>query len=148
MRRRNMKHAIRLALLVLASLGCASTPPPQASGAVDWPATGSERVPSLVTVDEDGSERVTKLWLVVVDGEGYVRTGNSRWFRNIERDPNVVLRIDGEAYALRAERVDDAGLTQRLHGAFREKYGWQDWIIHPFGSGDANLMRLVPRAAR
>ena len=55
-------------------------------------------MPTIVTHDEDGGERVTKLWLVVVDGEGVIRTDDSRWFRNIQRDPNVVFWVGGHAH--------------------------------------------------
>jgi hypothetical protein len=99
----------------------------------------------IVTQDPDGSERVTKIWLVVVDGQGLIRTGNTRWFRNIQRDPNVVFRVGGYAYPLRADLVTDESLKDRAHAAFREKYGWQDWIIHPIGEPDPNVMRLSPR---
>jgi hypothetical protein len=133
-----------IACAVLIAVSCASTVPPTAETAVDWTAVAEEGGPSIVTRDPDGGERVTKLWLVVVDGQGLIRTGDSRWFRNIERDPNVILRIAGYAHPLRAEPVTDESLEKRANAAFREKYGWQDRLIHPFGEPDANLMRLVP----
>jgi hypothetical protein len=126
-------------------VACASTLPPTADTAVDWTGVADERVPAIVTQDPDGDERMTKLWLVTVDGQGLIRTGNTRWFRNIQRDPNVVLQVGGYAYPLRAELVNDESLEERAHAAFREKYGWQDRAIHPFGGSDANVIRLTPR---
>jgi hypothetical protein len=140
-----MIREILIACTVFAALGCASTVPPLTETAVDWTAVADEAIPEIVTQDADGEERVTKLWLVVLDGEGLIRTGDSRWYRNIERDPNVVFRVGGHAYPLRAEVVTDESLVERANTAFREKYGWQDWMIHPFGEPDTNLMRLVPR---
>jgi hypothetical protein len=134
-----------VACAVLLAVSCASTVPPMAQQALDWPSVAEERVPTIVTGDPDGEERVTKLWLVVVDGEGLIRTGDSRWFQNIERDPNVVLWIGGYAHPLRAELVTEDSLETRANAAFRKKYGWQDRLIHPFGEPDSNVMRLVPR---
>lgn len=140
-----MKRKILIACAILAGVACASTLPPEAGAPIDWSAAGEAGVPEIVTRDAHGGERVTKLWLVVVDGEGLIRTGDTRWFRNIQRDPNVVFRVGGYAYPLRAEPVTDDALVERANAAFREKYGWQDRIIHPFGAPEKNVMRLVPR---
>jgi len=140
-----MNRGMRIACAVFAAVSCASAVPPVAETALDWQLVADEGVPVIVTRDPDGSERVTKLWLVVVDGEGLIRTGDTRWFRNIERDPNVIFRIGDYAYPLRAELVTDPPLEKRANATFREKYGFQDWLIHPFGEPDKNVMRLVPR---
>ncbi len=140
-----MNRRILSVCAVFLAVSCASTVSPTAETALDWQSVADVGVPTIVTRDPDGGERATKLWLAVVDGEGLIRTGDSRWFQNIERDPNVVFRIGGYAYPLRAERVDDESLEKRANAAFREKYGWQDRFIHPFGEPDKNLMRLVPR---
>jgi hypothetical protein len=140
-----MKERVLLASLVMLGLTCTSIPPPMAETSIDWRAVSSERVPVIVTEDPDGSLRVTKLWLVVVDGQGLIRTGGTRWFRNIQRDPNLMLRIGGYGYPLRAELVADESLKERAHAAFREKYGWQDRLAHPFGKPDPNVMRLTRR---
>jgi len=140
-----MKERVLLSSLVMLGLTCTSVSPPMAEPPVDWGAVSDERVPVIVTEDPDGSERVTKLWLVVVDGQGLIRTGGTRWFRNIQRDPNMMLRIGGYAYPLRVELVADESLRERAHAAFREKYGWQDRLVHPFGKLDPNVMQLTPR---
>jgi hypothetical protein len=119
---------------------------PGAARAQDWSALAAVDVPEIVTQDEDGAERVTKLWLVVVDGQGFVRTGETRWAKNIERSADVELRAMGEAYPLRAVAVADVPLRERVNAAFRAKYGWQDRLVHPFGARDAKIFRLEPRA--
>lgn len=140
-----MNRGTLMACAVFVAVSCASTVPPVAETALDWQLVADEGMPVIVTRDPDGGERVTKLWLVVVDGEGLIRTGDSRWFQNIQRDPSVVFRIGGYAYPLRAELVTDESLEKRANAAFREKYGLQDWLIHPFGEPDKNVMRLLPR---
>jgi len=137
-----MNREILIAFALFAALGCATTAPPTADTGVDWAAVAEERVPTIVTQDEDGSERVTKLWLVTVDGEGVIRTGNTRWFRNIQRDPNLVFWVGGRAHPLRAELITDDSLRERASAAFREKYGFEDRL---FSSPDDNLIRLLPR---
>jgi hypothetical protein len=134
----------RVALLAGSALAAAWIAPVPA-GAIDWAAAGAERVVQIVTRNEDGTSRETKVWLVVVDGQGYVRTGGTRWWGNIERDPDVVLRVAGAEHAVRAELVGDAELAARVEAALRTKYGWSDRLMGPFRFGDTHILRLVPR---
>ena len=129
-------------LLLLASLAAAL---PALAGAPDWSALRDVETVEIVTTDADGSARETTIWLAVVDGQGYIRTGSTRWRANIERDPDVTLRIEGTAYPLRAEAVTDAELKARIAQALREKYGLADAFVGIFRGSDPNIMRLVPR---
>jgi hypothetical protein len=138
--RRPPRRPVLLAVLALA----ASLVAPGAS-AIDWSAAGAERVVRIVTRNEDATARETKIWLVVVDGQGYIRTGGTRWWRNVERDPDVLLRVAGAEHPVRAELVTDAELVRRVEAAMRTKYGWSDRLIAPFRFGDVHIMRLVPR---
>jgi len=141
-------RGIPLALCALALGAGVPGAAPAAAQAVDWAAVADVGVPELVTKDADGSERVTKLWIVVVEGQGFVRTGDTRWAGNIERDGSVELRVLGEAHPLRAAAVVDAPLRERVSAAFRAKYGWQDRMLGLFGSDeDAKIFRLEPRGA-
>ena len=99
----------------------------------------------VLTHDEDGEVRETKVWLAVVNGEGYLRTGGTRWGGNVERDPDIVLRIGASEYALRAEFVEDDALRQRVTEEFRAKYGFSDRMISVFRGGRPRIMRLLPR---
>lgn len=137
-------RALPATLAVAALLGCASAPPWSASAPIDWAAVADEAVPTLVTVDPDGGARRTSIWIAVVDGYGFIRTSDTRWFANIERDPDVVLWIGGAAYRLRVRLEHDAAVRDRVRAAFRAKYGLQDRLLHWFGS-QPNVMRLEPR---
>jgi hypothetical protein len=137
-----MTRELLIASVFVIAAACATRVPPASVTTIDWAAVAEEGVPTIVTQDPDGDERVTKLWVVVVDGEGLIRTGDSRWFRNIERDPNVVFWIGGHAYPLRAELVTDESIKKRAGTAFRDKYGWQDSL---FSDPNDNVMRLLPR---
>jgi len=113
---------------------------------LDWAAANEHGVVEVITVDPDGDLRETKVWLGVLDGFGYVRTDDSRWFRNIERDPDVTLRIDGVDHPVRAEIMDDTDLRERVDDVFREKYGWQVRLMEIFGGdGGDNMLRLTAR---
>ena len=134
----------RVALFGCVALAAAWMAPAPAR-AIDWAAADAERVVEIVTHDEDGSPRETKIWLVVVDGQGYIRTGGTRWWGNVERDPDVVLRVAGAEHPLRAELVTHEALLEKVVAAFRSKYGFSDRMAGLMRFGDTHIMRVVPR---
>lgn len=113
----------------------------------DWNALAHVGTIEIVSTEEDGTPRGTMVWLVVFDGEGYIRTGNTHWGKNVERRPDVLARIEKVEYPLRAERVVDPERVQRLESAFREKYGLSDTVVGVFRRGEPKLFRLVARSA-
>lgn len=117
-----------------------------ASAEVDWTAAAGVEEIQALTTDEDGSARETTIWLLVLDGQGYIRTSQSTtWGGNVERNPDIALRIEGQEYALRASFVTDEPLRERIGQGFREKYGWTDGVLDIFRAGDARIMRMDPR---
>ncbi len=145
-----MNRALLLISLACTFLACASTAaptPPDAGTPLEWASVAAEETAKVVTVDADGALRETTVWFVTVDGAGYLRTSGSRWFGNLERDPDVVLRIGGAAHALRAERVTDPALAARAQAAFREKYGFSDQWLGWIGLRGHNVLHLVERPA-
>lgn len=144
MRRQPAVSRLVLAGLVLGLALAAATP--NARAEVDWPAVAGARTVHVITRDADGSERRTKIWLVVVDGQGYIRTGGTRWGDNLIRDPALRLEVEGSSHALRANRVTDAALIERLTEALRAKYGTSDRVIGWFRFGEVRIFRLLPEA--
>jgi hypothetical protein len=118
---------------------------PAAAAAPDWNAVAGVETVEVVTTDEDGSPRETTVWLAVVDGAGYVRTGSTSWGDNLVRNPELVLRIGAEEYPLRVEFVEDDGLRASVSETFREKYGFSDSAISWIRGDRPKIMRLVPR---
>lgn len=118
--------------------------PARGAGPIDWNAVAQEREIEILTTDEDGSTRETTVWLAVQGGQGYIRTSGSRWLANIERDPDVVVRIAGEEYALRAVAVTDPTLVESVVAVFRAKYGTSDAVLALFRSlmGAPTILRL------
>jgi hypothetical protein len=137
----------RLQAILVLSLFVLFTP---VSGAgdedgIEWDRYSEEGTVEVITTDEDGSTRETKVWLVVVDGQGYIRTGGTRWGGNIERDPEIALRIGETELPLRVEFVADETQRDAVTSALRAKYGFSDWILDPFRGKNPKIMRLTPR---
>ena len=116
-----------------------------AESSPDWNAVAAVDTVEVITKNEDGTPRDTTIWLAVVDGKGYIRTGATGWWSNIARDPDVVLRIEGKEYPLRAISVEDAPLRQRVEDVFRAKYGFSDRVVGFFFRSVPHIMRLDPR---
>ena len=130
------------ALLLFLAVGT-----PAHGAELDWPRVADVRVIEIVTQDPDGTERRTKVWFVLVDGQAIVRTNGSRWLANIRRDPDVVIRIADAVYEHRAVEITDWEMIEPANAAFREKYGLQDWVVGLFRFGRPDLLRLGPRSA-
>jgi hypothetical protein len=128
---RSSRALVALSPILLAALFASA---PARASAPDWSAAAGVQTVEIVTTNEDGTPRDTTIWLAVVDGQG-----------NIERNPEVVLRIEKAEYPLRAEFVEDAPLRARIEQVFREKYGFSDAFIGMFRSGEPKIMKLAPR---
>jgi hypothetical protein len=134
----------RPALLVIL---CAALALPAAgqSRRPDWDAFAGVDTIEVITHDADGEPRETTIWLAVVDGQGFIRTGDTTWGENVVRDPNVVLRIEGEEYPLRADLIEDEGLRERVERTFHDKYGWQDRFVGWLRPGETKIMHMLSR---
>ena len=84
---------------------------------------------------------------MVVDGAGYVRTNSSRWLENIQRDPEVQLRVRGYEYLMRAEEVKDGAVKERVEERLQGKYGFTQTLMSFFRFGSPPVLRLVPRTS-
>ena len=135
-------YRIRSSAALLAAL---LIPLAAGAGRPDWEALADVGTLEVVTHDEDGDARETKIWLAVVDGQGFIRTGGTTWGDNVARDPNLVLRIEGVEYPLRAEFIEDEELRERVEAVFREKYGFSDRMVGLFRFGDTRIMHMLPR---
>jgi hypothetical protein len=130
--------------LLLGSVACASAP----SGAetpIDWAVAAEHWSLHIVTRDADGDERVTRIWIASVDGEGALRTGDSRWWANLMRDPRCHVRLDGVDYPVTAEFVTDPAGRQTIDRVFLEKYGAWERVMFPQERGETheNYARLA-----
>ena len=133
-----------MSIVLLIGLACASGSVPVAKAPIDWEAASDRWSLHIVTVDPDGDDRVTRIWLALVGGEGTLRTGDSRWWQNLERDPNCRIRLLGSDYPLRVELVTKHEKKARIDAAFVEKYGWLERILFRQEPGETheNYARL------
>jgi len=135
-----MKLAILGFAIVLTTASAAS------AGAVEWSAAHQYDVVEILSTDPDGALRETNVWVAALDGHGYVRTNDSRWFQNLVRDPNGAIRFGGAEYPVRAAVVRDAALRARVDAVFAEKYPISTWFSQLFGrTGGVNCLELTAR---
>jgi hypothetical protein len=111
-----------------------------------WSPFEEAGVVHVVTQDEDGAERDTPVWFVVVEGAGFVRTNDSRWLANIRRGSGVVLRLDETSRPVSAEEVTDAAVTGAVEEAFKAKYGLVQRMMSALRMREPTVLRLVPEA--
>jgi hypothetical protein len=133
-----MEDAMRTALLiaVLFALGPAPS---------DWTPLAEVEEIQVLSENADGSAEETTVWLAVVSGQGFIRTGNTSWYPNLERKPEIGVRVAGKEYAVRAELIEDAALREKVIAEFRRKYGWSDVFVDWVFPGDGHVIRLAPR---
>lgn len=119
---------VSLFFTVAAFSACASTVP--ASESVSWDRLDGWSV-HIVTEDEDGDLRSTRIWLVVHQGYGAIRTGSSVWAGNIERGSSVSIRNGGLEVPVVATPVADLEERRSIDAEFATKYGWQESAFIP-----------------
>jgi len=113
---------------------------------LDWSRVADLDVIEILTHDEDGDLRETKVWFVRIDGVSYLRTNGSRWLENIRRDPDVTIRIGDALYPQRAREVTSPETIEQVDAASRRKYGFQEAFIHVFRIHDPQIIELSPPA--
>jgi hypothetical protein len=104
---------------------------------------------TLTTVDDEGAERPTQLWIVEIDGRLYVRSSepDTRWLARLRTHPDVVLERDGRELELRAIPLDDAEVREAVNRAMARKYGSTDHFYSlVFDSGESVPVLLEPAA--
>jgi hypothetical protein len=73
----------------------------------------------------DGSTSSRPIWVVVSDGDAYVRSyrgASGAWYRRAKADGELTLIVDGDEVRATAESVDDDGVDRRVSEAYRDKY--------------------------
>ena len=131
----------RLALAVALSVASSALAEP-----IDWNALAAEQTVVILTQEADGAPHETTVWLAVVDGQGYIRTGDTHWHQNIARDPKIAVRVAGQEHAVTAEHVGDPALRAKVNATFAEKYGFSNTFVGWFADREkAQIMALVPR---
>lgn len=75
--------------------------------------------------DGDSPEHRTIIWVVVVEGEVFVRSvrgRRGRWYREISSNPEGALHVEDDRIPVRAASVTEGATVDAVSAAFRRKY--------------------------
>jgi hypothetical protein len=75
--------------------------------------------------DEDSPEHRTIIWVVVVEGEVFVRSvrgPQGRWYREISSNPEGALHVGDDRIPVRATSATDDATVDAVSAAIRSKY--------------------------
>ena len=89
--------AVLVLALALASVAHAVAP--------EWNDLADLQTVEVISTNEDGGQRLTTVWIVVLEHQAYLRTGGTTWGDNVEREGTLRLRVPRGEYTLRAEKV-------------------------------------------
>ncbi len=82
-----------------------------------------------------GRAHEIEIWFVPYDGRYYVVSEmgrRSHWVQNIERNPDVTVRVEGRTFRGRGrvvERNREPDLTAAVSALMDAKYEWSDGLI-------------------
>jgi len=79
----------------------------------------------IETQAPDAATRRTVIWVVVDDGNVFVRTykgPNTRWYRDALANPAVAIHLDGRRLPATAIPATDPDAIERTSSGFRRKY--------------------------
>ena len=108
----------------------------------EWRPFAERDVIEIITRDPDEDLRETKIWIVVLDGTGYIRTNNSRWLANIRRGSPIALRANEWESRVTAVEIDDPALKAKIETAFKKKYGLMQRMMSFFRISEPTVLGL------
>ena len=75
--------------------------------------------------DDNSPEHRTIIWVVVVEGEVFVRSvrgAKGRWYREISSNPEGALRVEEDRIPVRAAAATEEATVDAVSDAYRSKY--------------------------
>jgi hypothetical protein len=102
------------------------------------------------TPRRDGSESSRPIWVVVVDGDVYVRSyrgARGAWFRRALADGRATIAVHATTVPVGVEPDDDEEVNRRVSEAFQAKYGEgspESTATMIDAERSATTLRLVP----
>jgi hypothetical protein len=107
-----------------------------------------ERIEVVVlrTLDSQGVEHDTKLWIVDHEGHPWVRVSRPhfRWLERVRANPHVVLIRKDTVASYRAIPVETPEAKRAIDAAMTAKYGWIDRWYEMIVHDEAIPIRLDP----
>lgn len=80
----------------------------------------------MITPRRDGSISRRPTWVVVVDGDAYVRSyrgARGAWYRRAAADREAAIGVDDRTIEVGLEPVSDDDVNRQVSEAYRAKYG-------------------------
>ena len=113
------------------------------AAAPEWNDFADVQTVEVISTNEDGGQRLTTVWIVVIEHQAYLRTGATTWGDNVEREGTLRLRVPQGEWALRAEKVLSPSEIANVEAAFAEKYGRADRWSGFVRFGETRVFRLL-----
>ena len=101
-------------------------------------ASESGEVVVVQTLGAHGEAEETRLWVVDLDGQQYLRSGSpmAAWYQRMQANPSVQIQRGDLSFT--ATSVPKPELRTQINQLMNEKYGWADDLIGVmFGRDDA-----------
>jgi hypothetical protein len=80
----------------------------------------------MLTPRSDGSESRRPIWVIVADGDAYVRSylgKRGAWYQRALADGRAALEVAGRRIDVAAEPEHDEDINRKVSDAFQAKYG-------------------------
>jgi len=147
---RNYPNGVMALLCTLLLSACGSPIGPIAGGSLEgevmpWPTDWAiaEDCENVLLETNPAKPYSVTIWGVGDEQNFYVAAGkqSNRWAQNIEKNPQVLLDVDGKLYAANAQRVVENAEFEKIRKAFALKY---DFNPDPDFKTEGALYRLVP----
>lgn len=110
-----------------------------------WAPYREASVVEIVTTDDGGEARVTKVWTVVLGESAFVRTNDSQWLANIRQGSKVYFRAGDVEREVRAVEIGDESIRESVEEAFKEKYGLVQRVMSLVRITEPTVLRLDPK---
>ncbi len=101
---------------------------------------------------KSGKPRTKPIWFVYDQGNLYIQSGQdgkTHWYRNLQKNPQMQLKIGQLVLTGKAQFVTDTAETERIHDLFRSKYSLArvaGFVGSSIGHGKAILVENLAEA--
>ena len=113
-----------------------------AFGALQYAASERVEVIELHTLNDQGEQVTTRLWIIDHDGHPYLRgDSDSGWLNRVQASEVISVTRNGEtmtySHQVRNENLDT------INRLMREKYTWGDQLVTLMGGGDREQSNAI-----